>query len=303
MNKSKPKNNLILLLIVAIALPIYYLFFTGPDRSSSDTKTKNLAKESKSHSPDLSNVQSTNKALETGFDEGTTRDNIDLQKVIEDAADFQSFIYPSLPGVSTNARGMGQPMDPVFVESYMNSGVDKIIVPFSHGGKVISLAFMRGVTNIEFKPGQLVDVSNKNWMQYPPISAIKAMDNFSREYPSIPYDRIPGLYHLGYPTPFYQFRNSQETQVRYLVNAVSGEVIEAPEPAALDKHREAQRAERMPPIRRTNDGLLEIVEERIEGIPLAEREQLEKEIAESNKAIEEGLLKIGPQFEVIYDRR
>ena len=59
----------------------------------------------------------------------------------------------------------------------------------------------------------------------------------------------------------------------------------------------------IPPIRQTDDGLIEIIEERAHNMSSRERMQLEREIVESNKAIEQGLLKIGPNFEVIYDKR
>lgn len=226
-----------------------------------------------------------------------------MKKVIDDAVSFQSFIYPSLPGLSSNTEGVGQPMDPVFLLSYMESGVDKIIVPFTHGGQVISLAFMRSNSFNEYKPDQLIDVSEKNWTQYPPLSSAEAEQKFSEQYPLEPYERISGLYHLGYPTPFYQYKSLQDSGRRFLVNAVSGTVTEAPSPTALEERAEAQKAADMPPIRQTDDGLIEIVEERAHEMSSRERQQLEKEIAESNRAIEDGLLKIGPDFEVIYDKR
>lgn len=171
------------------------------------------------------------------------------------------------------------------------------------GGQVISLAFMRRNSFNEYKPDQIIDVSEKNWTQYPPLSSVEAEQIFSEQYPLEPYERISGFYHLGYPTPFYQYRSLQNSGRRFLVNAVSGAVTEAPLPTALEEQAEARKAVDMPPIRQTDDGLIEIVEERAYDMSSGERQQLEKEIAESNRAIEDGLLKIGPDFEVIYDKR
>lgn len=303
MKNSSTRKTYIGIFTATLLLLSIYMFYKKMDQPTPVNLSQKVDLESKRDTIKPTIPSRHNEPFQSKRAKETSKNSINLEKVIDDATNFQSFIYPSLPGVSSNAKGMGHPMDPVFLVNYMDSSIDRIIVPFAHGGQVISLAFMRSSGPNEYKPGQLIDVSKNDWTQYPPLSSAEAEQIFSEQRPLEPYERVSGLYHLGHPTPFYQYKSLQNSRARFLVNAVSGTVTEAPTPSMLEEQTKARESANIPPIRQTDDGLIEIIEERAHNMSSRERMQLEREIVESNKAIEQGLLKIGPNFEVIYDKR
>ena len=129
---------LVILLFVIVA---FYLFYGKKDLSISISPSKDMEVMRGQSIKSSANTADENESLSPELAEDTSKEPLDLEKVVDDAVSFQSFIYPSLPGVYSNTEGVGQPMDPVFLLSYMESGVDKIIVPFAHGGASDKLSF------------------------------------------------------------------------------------------------------------------------------------------------------------------
>ncbi|MES9847221.1 MAG: hypothetical protein ABW145_02430, partial [Candidatus Thiodiazotropha sp.] len=256
--------------------------------------------------------EETNNREETGRiedDYQPHQDQPDMTEVFETATNIHNnateFYNTVFPGMVQNSTGnyvheayseatIGEGLQ---VEDYFKRGPSSLLVPHISGGSVIAISMYRKFDGKDYAPARMVDVSDKQWGSFPPISQMDAESILMEKMPHA-YTLKTGLVHVDNLTPNYQFAIPGEDNIVYLVNAFTGKIDVFPADYTMPEDQEEK-----PPVKLDENGLLSIDTEKAASLSPETRSKLKADIEISNQAIKSGLLKIGPNMDVIYDKR
>jgi hypothetical protein len=185
----------------------------------------------------------------------------------------------------------------LLVEDFFKKKPLTKLVPLISGDKILAVSVFRRYDGKIYKPAQLLNVSKNGWSTFPPVSQMEAESLLVNEIQNSYVSKL-GFVHINGVSPNYQFVVPSEDKTVYLVDAFTGKVNVFPVDFKLLNPEEDT-----PPVLLDNNGLLIIDSDKTKSWSTKEVSQLKEDIEESNAAIKEGLLKIGPDFEVIYDNR
>jgi hypothetical protein len=183
------------------------------------------------------------------------------------------------------------------VDDYFKRGPSSLLVPHISSGSVIAISVYRKFDGMDYAPARMVDVSEKQWGSFPPISKMDAESILMEKMPNA-YSLKAGLVHIDNLTPNYQFVIPGEDNIVYLVNAFTGDIEVFPADYDLPEEQEEK-----PPVKLDENGLLSVDTEKATSLSSETLSKLKVDIEISNQAIKSGLLKIGPDMDVIYDKR
>jgi hypothetical protein len=218
------------------------------------------------------------------------------------AEDFYGVVFP---GMMQNAMGNTAyesyneaiTEKPLLVEDFFKKMPLTKLVPHMAGEKLLAVSVFRRYDGKIYKPAQLLDVSTKGWGTFPPVSKMDAELLLVNKMQNS-YAYKSGLVHIDGVSPNYQFVVPGEDRIVYLVNAFSGEINVFPADIKIPNLEEES-----PPVKLDENGLLIVDFDKTESLSPTYISKLKDEIEQSNAEIKAGLLKIGPDLKVIYDKR
>ncbi|MCU7929008.1 MAG: hypothetical protein KZQ97_21610 [Candidatus Thiodiazotropha sp. (ex Dulcina madagascariensis)] len=220
------------------------------------------------------------------------------------AKNFFGVVYPgmmqgSIGGFAYETYDGAVAGDALHVEDYFRKSPSSKLVPLISSDRVLAVSVFRLFNGKNYTPASLIDVSEKAWGLFPPISQMEAESILLEKWPNSYMPQV-GLVHLDGVSPNYQFIVPSEEAVVYLVNAFTGDVDVAPKNFSLPEI-----AEESPPVFFDENGLLAVDTQKVGSWSPERLSKLEADLEKSNAAIEAGLLKLGPgpDFEIIFDTR
>ena len=211
------------------------------------------------------------------------------------ADDFYQAVIPGM--VQNEAHDGAGAGEPLYAEDFYKKIPASMFVPMIAAGQVTGLAIYRLFDGKNYAPASMADVSREKWGKFPPLSQSEA-EALLVKYAPYPYQPVPGLVFLHGDIPYCRFVIPGEEEVVYLVSAFDGEI----HPMLADSVSPKQKEEDVP-VFIDNEGLVVIDESKIEGWSEERLSALVKDTAKSNEAIKAGLLKVRPDFTVVYDKR
>lgn len=188
---------------------------------------------------------------------------------------------------------------PIHVTNFDDASIaPSVFSPLMANGKIVAISIFR-----EFTPGksELARMRNvtEDWTTYPPISVDIAQQSLLTQYPNLAFTHTPGYYYLeDRETPFHLFENDTGTEKHfYLISALDDKNIQI----RMTRGQNNQ-AEEIP-VRLNASGLIEIDELKVANMTEDQLEQLRKEIAITNKYIQDGIMQFDEDMNLIFDKR
>lgn len=217
----------------------------------------------------------------------------------------EEFYGAVFPGMLQNAMGdsayesynKARTGKPLIVEDFFKKTPLTKLAPHMSGEKLLAVSVFRRYDGKTYKPAQLWDVSTKEWDTFPPISQMDAELLLVNKIQNS-YAYKSGLVHIDGVSPNYQFVVPGEDRIIYLVNAFSGEIGAFPAGMKMPEPEEES-----PPVKLDENGLLIMDLDKTGSLSPKDMSKLKEDIEQSNAEIKAGLLKIGPDLKVIYDKR
>ena len=219
-----------------------------------------------------------------------------------DANEFFGAVFPGMTqgsGASNAYEGYSEAKagDVIQVEDFFKKGPSTKIIPHMSNGRVIALSVYRKFDGKTYRPAREIDMSEQGWEDFPPISRMEAESLLVEKMPNS-YMPISGFVHIDNVTPNYQFVVPGEEKLIYLVSAFDGSVFMIPADFTMPEEKEQEL-----PVYLSDEGLLVIDSEKAASWSAESLAKLQADTNESNAEIRAGLLKIGPNLEVIFDKR
>ena len=173
-------------------------------------------------------------------------------------------------------------------------------VPLYSNSKVIGLSIFRVNSGGLKELGSVAEI-HEPWFSYPPIAIYDAEAELNNKYPMLDYKLVTGYFFIeDRSIPYYLFESYGSEAIQYyLVNAYDKDII-----VKKDKLKQEHNSESLP-LRFSREGLVELDLNALETASITNQElqELKIEIAEINKLISNGTVKLDKDMHIIYDSR
>lgn len=216
------------------------------------------------------------------------------------ASDFYADIF-SIVGLEGGIVANVEPGQSISVQNFFNQNEPASqFVPLFSKSKVIGISIFRVNDDGLKELGSVAEI-HEPWHSYPPVTSYDAEAELNNEYPMLNYQSIAGYFFIeDRSTPYYLFQSyGSETTKYYLVNAYDKDIV-----VKNDKITQEHNSESLP-IRLSAEGLVELDLDALEAAKITSQElqELKIEIAEINKLISNGTVKLDKDMHIIYDSR
>ncbi|MCU7904425.1 MAG: hypothetical protein KZQ76_00985 [Candidatus Thiodiazotropha sp. (ex Epidulcina cf. delphinae)] len=172
-------------------------------------------------------------------------------------------------------------------------------IPLYANSKVVGIAIFREYSEGEKELGRMTE-RREGWHSYPPVMPYDAALAMNTKYPLINYTVSPGYYYTeDGETPYYLYEGSDGYSTKYyLVSAHNKQII-------IKDGREINNnsVEPQPPVKISEDGLMEIDDSLTSDLSAEELNQLRSDIELTNRYIKDGLMVFDKNMNVITDKR
>jgi hypothetical protein len=173
-------------------------------------------------------------------------------------------------------------------------------IPLYSNSKVVGISIFRVNSGGLKELGSVAEI-HEPWYRYPPIAIYDAEAELNNKYPMLDYKSVTGYFFIeDRSTPYYLFESYGSEAIQYyLVNAYDKDII-----VKKDKLKQEYNSESLP-LRISREGLVELDLDALEiaSITNQELQELKIEIAEINKLISNGTVKLDKDMHIIYDSR
>lgn len=173
-------------------------------------------------------------------------------------------------------------------------------VPLYSNSKVVGISIFRVNSDGLKELGSVAEI-HESWYSYPPVAFYDAEDELNNKYPMLDYKSVTGYFFIeDRSTPYYLFESYGNEAIQYyLVNAYDKDII-----VKKDKLKQEHNSESLP-IRLSDEGIVELDLDALETASITNQElqELKIEIAEINKLISNGTVKLDKDMHIIYDSR
>ena len=173
-------------------------------------------------------------------------------------------------------------------------------VPLYSNSKVVGISIFRVNIDGLKELGSVAEI-HEPWYSYPPIAIYDAEAELNNKYPMLDYKPVTGYFFIEDRSTFYYLFESygNEAIQYYLVNAYDKDII-----IKKDKLKQEHNSESLP-LRFYGEGLVELDLDALETASITNQElqELKIEIAEINKLISNGTVKLDKDMHILYDSR
>lgn len=173
-------------------------------------------------------------------------------------------------------------------------------IPLYSNSKVVGISIFRVNSGGLKELGSVAEI-HEPWYRYPPIAIYDAEAELNNKYPMLDYKSVTGYFFIeDRSTPYYLFESYGSEAIQYyLVNAYDKDII-----VKKDKLKQEYNSESLP-LRISREGLVELDLDALENASITNQElqELKIEIAEINKLISNGTVKLDKDMHIIYDSR
>jgi len=173
-------------------------------------------------------------------------------------------------------------------------------VPLFANNKVVGVSIFRENINGQKELGSVSEI-HEDWYSYPPVASYDAETELNIKYPMLNYKPVPGYFFIeDRSTPYYLYESTVEELIQYyLVNSYNKEIV-----VKTERHNQ-ESYEKDLPVKFSEKGLIELDMDAMASAGLSDEEmqELKMEIAEINRHISDGTVKLDENMHIIYDRR
>jgi len=173
-------------------------------------------------------------------------------------------------------------------------------VPLYSNSKDVGISIFRVNIDGLKELGSVAEI-HEPWYSYPPIAIYDAEAELNNKYPMLDYKPVTGYFFIEDRSTFYYLFESygNEAIQYYLVNAYDKDII-----IKKDKLKQEHNSESLP-LRFYGEGLVELDLDALETASITNQElqELKIEIAEINKLISNGTVKLDKDMHILYDSR
>jgi hypothetical protein len=216
------------------------------------------------------------------------------------ASDFYDDIF-SIVGLDGGIMANVESGQSISVNNFYNQNEPPSqFVPLYLNSKVVGISIFRVNSDGLKELGSVAEI-HKPWYSYPPIAIYDAEAELNNKYPMLDYKPVTGYFFIeDRSTPYYLFESYGNEAIQYyLVNAYDKDII-----IKKDKLKQEHNSENLP-LRFSGEGLVELDLNALETASITNQElqELKNEIAEINKLISNGTVKLDKDMHIIYDSR